>query len=253
MPAPDKNPGEPDALWIGVAGSLVLLVVLGILQHTEAAFLKLPAHWLGVAALPVVVGLVAGGHLKRFKGFGIELEAFEQPVEEVELTVAETVADLPGDEKGGREHLRHLVGGPPLRRLVFHEGRAGYYRASAVRRYLEGLPTVEYLEVRQESGALRGVLPVGEVRGEDGRPDRDSLERFVTALEKRTLLDAFPAARVPRVRGTDSVARVLRELRDASAELGVVADRQGRDLGVVVRRDLERRVVESVLEADARR
>ena len=55
--------------------SALLLLLFGVFQQLGAAFLSLPAQWLLIAVLPVVVALFIGGYISRFKGFGVELEA----------------------------------------------------------------------------------------------------------------------------------------------------------------------------------
>jgi prokaryotic YEATS domain len=63
------------ALLVGSAGSLVVLAGVLALQADHASILRLPSQWLALAAIPVIIGLVVGGYLRKFSFAGIEVEA----------------------------------------------------------------------------------------------------------------------------------------------------------------------------------
>ena len=66
---------KPILLWGGIAASAVLLVCLMVIRARWPELLDISSAWIGIAVLPIVVGLLAGGYVKTFKGFGIEVEA----------------------------------------------------------------------------------------------------------------------------------------------------------------------------------
>jgi len=82
---PSKTAGEPiepaggatdstrdsKPLLIGTAISCALLAVLIVLEYKAATSLKVPAQWLAVAAVPVLVGLQLGGYISVTSFFGI--------------------------------------------------------------------------------------------------------------------------------------------------------------------------------------
>jgi hypothetical protein len=96
-------------LIIGSVISIIFISLFGYLQILDSKFLKLPPHWIAIAILPVLISLFVGGFITRFKGFGVELEAaLQAPVTSQNLIVADSVADIPGDEKGSLLYLSKL-------------------------------------------------------------------------------------------------------------------------------------------------
>lgn len=68
-------PQNRRALLIGSIASVVLLCVVLVLQADRSLILRLPAQWLAVAALPVLIGLMIGGYIGKFSFAGVEVEA----------------------------------------------------------------------------------------------------------------------------------------------------------------------------------
>jgi len=62
-------------LWYFVASGAILLLLLFV-QFNYPEFLKLETRWLAIAVIPIIVGIILTGKVKRLGGFGIELEAF---------------------------------------------------------------------------------------------------------------------------------------------------------------------------------
>ena len=242
------------ALVVASLLSVILLLGFGALQEFDAAFLRLSPQWLLVALFPIVVALFVGGYVSRFKGFGVELEAaIGAPVATVNLTASELVADIPGDEKRSISYLNNLSRekARSLWWLLFTSGRVGYYTAFALEQYLERLPNLDFLEVRYENGGILGFLPIASIKGPDDEPDRDRLEAFISAVENGDLGSAFPGeATTLQVRTDESMVDVLRKMRSERAEFAAVVSQAGRYQGVVLARDLERRIADSVLVAN---
>ena len=95
MFSPKRHP-----LGTGIAISILALMFLVIAAIEKWSFLELGAHWLAVAILPLLVGLLVGGYISSFKGFGIEFEAA------VKRVVAEKeVAEEAESDEGGEESL----------------------------------------------------------------------------------------------------------------------------------------------------
>ena len=229
---------NPKALGVGAALSAVLLLGFGALQEVGAAFLELPAQWFAVAILPLVLGLVVGGYIKSFKGFGVELEAaLKAPVSSVDLTAEDVVADITGDEKRSIDYLENLSPEKTrsMRRLLFVTGEGRNYTAWGITRYLEKLPNLAFFEVHSPSGEVLGFLPVRAVLDLDGRPDDGVLENFVRALQSDGFSSSFPgAAATLRVHGGQSLVDVLNLMRAERAEFTAVMSPAGRYLGVVL-------------------
>jgi len=69
------------AIVLGAIISIVLFIALVLFQHYNLDVLKLESRWLLVSGVPILIALFVGGYIKKFKGFGIELEAPEKTPE----------------------------------------------------------------------------------------------------------------------------------------------------------------------------
>jgi hypothetical protein len=98
------------ALLLGAGGSLVVLASVLILQADRATILRLPSQWLALAAIPVILGLVVGGYLRKFSFAGIEVEApplkpvkYVAPGRQRRAKAAEAIQSDQSDWTGERE------------------------------------------------------------------------------------------------------------------------------------------------------
>lgn len=234
----------------GTYGSLALLAVFAWAQMKNPGLLELPPQWLAVAALPMLLALVVGGHITKFKGFGVELEAaLKEPVREMEIEALEVKADIPGETKGPVSNLDRLSLEEKLNiRWLLFVDRRDIYTAEAIWRYMQELPNLEFFELRTESDGIVGFLPVEAVCDESGRPDDQSLDLLVQAIRDGTLSTSFPQhASTLKVRTDEGLVSVLRKLRAERVEFAALVTPTGRYLGVVRERDVESRIAESVL------
>ncbi len=67
-------------LWC-VIGAVGLLIGLALLQEFHPAPLALPAQWLWVCLVPVILGIVAGGYITKFKAGDLGEAEFRVPVQ----------------------------------------------------------------------------------------------------------------------------------------------------------------------------
>jgi hypothetical protein len=63
-------------VWSCVA-SLVLLVLFGWMQASKSPAMELKAQWLWIAVLPILIVLITGKYIGKFKGPGIEFEQYK--------------------------------------------------------------------------------------------------------------------------------------------------------------------------------
>lgn len=57
--------------------SLAMLIAFGYMQAKGSKVMDLKAQWLWIAVLPILVVLITGKYIGRFKGAGIEIEQFK--------------------------------------------------------------------------------------------------------------------------------------------------------------------------------
>ncbi len=246
---------NPKILLFGFVISTLLLVIFFVSQSLNASFLKLPIHWLALALLPALFSLFIGGYINKFKGFGVELEsAIQAPVTTLDLTASDAVADIPGDEKKSIMYLENMSKSKAnsIRWLLFISGKRDYYGDWAVKKYLEMLPNLEYLEVRSQLGELVCFIPVDTFRKEsqntNERFDIDRIRVFVDAINENRVLSEFADVSVTlRVQSNTSLVDVLKKMRSENTKFAAVISETGRYIGVVFARDVESRIADSVL------
>ncbi len=243
-------------LIIGSGISLVLIFVLGYLQSVDSKFLNLPSHWIAVAVIPVLISLFVGGFIKRFKGFGVELEAdLQKPVASLGLTAADAVESVEGDEKKTHEELEKLSPKEKLsiRRLIFKSDRKNYYEPYSIGMYISRLPNLEYFEVQNKSGAIICLIPKSTFVETTLEPpyikiDSNKLGMFVQAIENDEVPGTFVDSAITlKVSNDQSLVNVLKRMRIENVEFAPVIGAKENYLGVVFAKDIERKIADSVL------
>jgi hypothetical protein len=223
------------------------------MQAEDWAILKLKAHWLGIALLPVLVALVAGGYIRRLHGFGFEIEAaLREPVFKPELIAEDLLDDQSGDMKQSFEHIRTLRQDRKLamRRLGFRSGRKDYYTEGAITQYLDALPNLQVFELRTAEEHLLAVADTAQFREPDGSYNWQLLQdfvRFVEAGEQSRLLTAGRPK--VAVRPDAALLDVLRKVRISGANFAAVEAADGRYLGLVFADGMEREIADALLTA----
>lgn len=239
-------------IFSGVA-SLVLLLGLGGMQAEDWAILNLQVHWLGIALLPVLVVLVAGGYLRRLHGFGIEIEAaLREPVFKPALIAEDLLENQSGDMKQSFEHIRLLSREHKLalRRLGFRSGQKDYYSEGAITQYLHALPNLQVFDLRSAEERLLAVADTEQFREPDGSYNWQLLGDFVRFVETGEQSRLLRAGR-PQVaiRPDAALLDVLRKVRINGADFAAVEAADGRYLGLVFADDMEREIADAVLTA----
>ena len=158
---------------------LVSVVLFGIfiaLQLNKSTVLDINTRWLITAGIPILVGLIIGGYVTKFKGFGVELETrLKSPVTILSLKAADAITFLPGDEKQSAGRLRSVSEAQIIRtkRLSFVTGRKSYYGIQAIIEYLRTFRNLEYFEIKKESNEFVCLIPI------------DLFRRLLNSIEER--------------------------------------------------------------------
>ena len=139
-----------------------------------------------------------------------------------------------------------------IRWLLFMLGKKDYYGESAVKRYLEELPNLEFLEIRSQLGDIVCFIPVDAFRIDSRDPneefDIDRIKVFVEAINENRVPSEFADVSITlRVQSNASLVDVLKKMRSENTKLAAVISETGRYIGVVLARDVESRIADSVL------
>ena len=172
---------------LAIAGglSLVMLIGLMLLQQFGATAMTLKAHWIAVAALPIIVALFAGNYITKVDAFGVSFErAIQKPAQPEKLDDPAALSVEGDSEKGSPRALRSLGDADKLkkRQLKFRAGTTGQYTAMAIAQYMKELPLLETLLVLGPNNAFMGRLDVAALRSPSGAPSTPPIKEFIKLL-----------------------------------------------------------------------
>lgn len=235
--------------------SLLLFAVLVVLQARHASILNLETKWLLFSGVPILIALIAGGYIKKFKGFGIEVEALlKNPVKKVDLITADAAEELPSDEKRSMMYLESLSQEKKkrIRKLDFNINKKGYYNAYAIEQYIRDLPDLLFFDLSDESGRFVGLLPVDVFKTND-ELSINGLQEFVAAIDGGLVLQKYQNNLITDTIGeNEKLIDILPKIRDVELEILPVTTKNGRVKGYVDRHSVESRIADEVLEAQKR-
>jgi len=234
--------------------SLILLLILLYFQSRKSELLALEAKWLIIAGIPVLLGLLAGGYITKFKGFGIELETLlENPLGEINLIATDVLHGIPGEQKQSLMYLQELS--PKKRaevqRLSFISERRDYEEDTIVK-YIEQLPRLEYIEVKKDNSTFVSLLPA-KIFMEGDQPNHNNIRAFISALKEGRVKEKFPdEAITDSVKTDDSVVNILPKVRSSRHGLLPVISEKGYLVGIITIQAIEKRIVYEVIAARKR-
>jgi uncharacterized integral membrane protein len=239
-------------LIYGVAISIILLLLFLVLQTRDSAILKLDSKWLIVAGVPILIALFAGGYITKFKGFGVELEAkLKKTIDKVDLIVEDVTEEFPEDVKGSIPRLDEITEEERgrVKRLAFIAGKTGYYGPNAVEYYINRLSRLSFFEIRDKQGKFICLLPTDIFKRGDG-VEYDKLDMFIDSLERNIVLEEFGSFAVTnKVAPKETLVNVLAKVRYSSYGMLPVVNQEGKMVGIVSAREIEKRIADEVLLA----
>lgn len=233
----------------GLSGGLIVMLLVA--KEYELDALDLKVQWIGLALLPLLLALIAGGYVKSFKGFGVELEArLRDPVTTVpmdsQMTAAKAASDIAPGMKGGRSQIEGLRS-RAVGRLVFVQGKVGYYGHEAIKEYLGKLDSLRFLELQDKRGRFIALLPV-ELFVKDSLVDDDAVHGLIQGLEEGDANDRFREDAITvTIPESDSLIACLRKMREAQTDYAVVVSSGLEFIGLLETRAIEKRIADNVL------
>lgn len=243
-------------LAISALFSLLMLVFFLYVQSEEPELLKLDGQWLAVSLLPVLIALLVGGYIAKFKGFGIELEGkLEAPVNSIQLTATDAIDKLPGNEKESLADLYRISEKQRLeaKRLSFNMDKKNYYGEDAIEEYIGSLPNLEYLEVKRANGEFVCLLPISLFKVDEDHnlnvnTNYNAIHKFLVSVDKGNVLSAFAGPVITlTVQSSDSLIEVLRTLRSNDSNVAGVVSKERKLIGVITAPLVEKRIADEVL------
>jgi len=237
-------------LIYGAGLTLILLEVFLYLKHIRT--LDLDLIWLIVAGIPLSLALILGGYLRKSPALGIKLETSLQcPLGRIGMIAGEGIDELPASRRESDEYFKNLQENrkKEIQRICLSIGRPDYYRAEVIREYLEKLPNLKFIEVRDPNGRFQCFFPA-KVFGYKSHFDNEAIDRLLLGLEQQKVKELFPYDALSQTISEDqSLLEGLGKFRAGDFAFLPLLSKGGQFLGIVERETLERRVLDQVLAA----
>ncbi|MFT4654927.1 MAG: hypothetical protein ACI82S_002587 [Patiriisocius sp.] len=230
------------------------------MQSKGSVILKLEAQWVAISILPILIALVVGGYIAKFKGFGIELEGkLEAPVNSIQLKATDAIEEFPGNEKESMPDLFRVSETHRFaaKRLSFNLDKKNYYGLHAIEEYISALPNIEYFEVKRANGEFVCLLPISLFKGNsDGNGEvqtkQDEIYKFKNSIDDGSVLTTFADSLIKlTVQSTASLIEVLRSLRNNDSEVACVVSKERKLVGVITASLVEKRIADEVIGTKA--
>jgi len=240
-------------LIYGAGLTLILVEVFLYLKHINTPDLDLDLIWLIVAGIPLSLALILGGYLRKSQALGIKLEtSLQSPLGRVGMISGEGIDEPPDSQKESDEYFKNLQENRrrEIQRLSFVAGRPNYYHINVLKEYLEKLPNLKFIEVRDLNGRFQCLLPV-KIFGYKSHFDNEAIDRLLLGLEQQKVKELFPYDALSRtIREDESLLESLEKFRASDFAFLPLLSKGGQFLGIVERETLERRVLDQVVAAD---
>ena len=244
----------------------IAAVLLGFFMYLQSGkenshVMDLSGQWLFVAGLPILLGLIIGNYFKTFKGFGVELEPLlDAPVSTIKLNTLDAAENIIEEEKRTVEYLENLSPDKQLTitGLAFVKSKFNTYQAASLKRYLNRLPNLKYIEIKAEDGKFLSLIPINCFKDVQGKVNERSVNDFIGKLhdlqsEETTVvndkLDELGSVRVitKSVSENESIFDVLEKVRKSAFGILPVVSQNGELTGVITDRLIEKRITDEVL------
>ncbi len=241
----------------GLIISLVILLILFLLQHYGASLLNLETRWLVVAGVPILIALIIGGYIYKFKGFGIELETrLQSPIGTSILQATDALEPMIGIEKGDEHDLHDLSqeSRMSIQRLSFELGRRDYYVPGVVHQYVSYLPNLRYIEICDQNGSFQYLFPISVLKITQTREgptiNHDAVHRFIRSVSEGTIyVDFAKEAEGEYVDINDQLLAILPRVRTSKYGWLPVLTSHKRLVGVITKSAIEERIADDVIAA----
>ena len=248
-----------------ISGVLVSICILGVLiylQKNSPNILKVPAQWIAIAALPIIIVLFAGGYIDKFSGFGIVLEkTLNSPIinntennpalASVVLSEQSILSDAPSVTKASSSQLEKLTVEQKLdtRYIRFVEGKNSYV-SNIVEKYFTALPNLYFVEIIDQNNAFVALIPMQNFvsSGFASTYNSEEIDRFVESLGAKNVLSTFASSVITKTLSSDTdLITVLKTMKIENIKYLGVVSATGNYIGVAIQRDIEKMIADSVL------
>jgi hypothetical protein len=193
--------------------SLAGLVILFGIRAYAPTLLDIDIKWLVVAAIPIILALIVGRFITRFKWMGIDIElaAGGRIIDHEE--VFQIIAPFTAQSKDDLDVLRSMSQEQKQRPnvLAFKLGNANYYQEGAVVEYIKELRNVQFFMIIDKAGKF--VAMIYFYRALFERQNYDHVNRFILELQEEKIPSGFGIIITGRVSANSMIIDAYKRLR----------------------------------------
>ncbi|MFC1863449.1 hypothetical protein ACFL1Z_05805 [Thermodesulfobacteriota bacterium] len=237
---------------VGFIISLIIFLIVFYLQMKESDILQIESRWLLVCGIPVLIALIVGGYIQKFKGFGVEIEArLKSRLGNVGLKAQDALEQVEGQDKGD---LSFLYDTPEeklaeIERLILVMGRKNYYGVYALKEYMERLRNLKFIEIQDNQGKFLYILPAS-VFIEGNNIKMNLIERFIQNLEEGNIDNSLiTMTENDYVKTVEPLIGILPKVRESIHGWLPVLNKQRKLMGVITKESIESRIADDVIAA----
>jgi hypothetical protein len=178
-------------LLYGCVISLAALITLFGIRVYAPKLLDIDIKWLIAAAIPIILALIAGKFITRFKWLGVDIEiaAGDRIVDRDE--VYQVIQPFAAQRKDDLRILRAMRAEDKARinALTFELGKAEYYEEGAIIEYVRELRYVHFFLIHDKAGRFVAMIDI--YRALFASQDFELVLRFIRELEKGNIPQGF--------------------------------------------------------------
>jgi hypothetical protein len=222
--------------------SLAALVILFGIRIYAPILLDIDIKWLVVAAIPIILALIVGRFVAKFKwgGIDIELAAEGKIIDHEEVFVLfQPFAAQRKDDLNTLRAMSETEKGKP-NALLFDLDRSDYYDANVIREYVRELRNVRFFIIRINAGQLVAIIYID--RSIILNQENEYLYRFIEGLPNRVNSQGFGTVVGGRISVNERIVDAYQKMkREKSRVLLVFAEgNTGFPMGFITMKMAER-------------
>lgn len=233
-------------LIYGCILTLAIFIFLFIVKIFCPTLLDIDTKWLIIACLPILIALIVGEYIKKFSGFGVDIEmTAKEPlmhnprvIEALHTTLAlekreiERLGDIPTNMRSSYDVL------------VFRISRVEYYEPYAVQKYLENLPEIKFFELVDMDNKF---LSLTKINRNEIFDNISIIEDFLRYLDRVSIGEIPKDTTTEAVYRDETIIKTLQTIRLSKKDFIAVIDEKKNLIGVVYEHKLEKCLANVVL------
>jgi hypothetical protein len=202
--------------------SLAALVIMFGIRVYAPTILDIDIKWLVVAAIPIILALIVGRFITRFKWMGIDVElaAGGRIIDHEE--VFQIIASFAAQRKDDLDVLRAMSPEQKIRPnvLAFVLGKANYYQEGAVVEYVRELRNVQFFMILDKAGKFVAMIDFYRPLFEN--QNYENVYRFILELQEGQIPSGFGIIITSRVSANTKIIDAYKRLRREYPEVLLV-------------------------------